>query len=278
MNRSLTHVVVIIAFVAACLFRLSAEAAETEDAVLKKVGKSLSKDASSDEMAVSAESLFEDSERMLYFGRRDSKGIGYSFVESMTTKLLEDRQWFSHYQEQEEWENCNPGEMADFAFYKGKIMRVRDIKREIAMKTVSGAAADTFEQTPLGSKIKKIEDKVSRYLTMEYSKSATRETASLYLPGELTPERMNEEKEYAVSMSALFYADPDTLNGDISFEVKAQYFGTKASTLLDLGKRQVSLDIGNTTLNESIGFMLGLSIAQRFTGETQTAIHISSEF
>lgn len=76
--------------------------------------------------------------------------------------------------------------------------------------------------------------------------------------GELSHERMNDEKEYAINLSAFFYADPDTLNGYIPLEMKAQYYETKKNRfsftgLYALYNEQGFSDFDGSHLKHAIG-------------------------
>lgn len=200
------------------------------------------------------------SENIIHFGDVRGKGAGHHLVKALTKRLFEDKSWLTAYNESHLFHRSYDylPDVYDFSLYKGEVRDVNYIKRDIAIRVVSDAIAETFEDTPLGEKIKRVEEAISKFLVTEYSKATSEKEARLYVPGQQMSEKMEGEKDYAITFSPLFDLDSDSLKGDISFNLNIYYYGTIADTVYGLKSRELNLNMTNEELNKYVGVDFGL--------------------
>ncbi len=150
-------------------------------------------------------------------------------------------------------DEIGPSELTGFAIYEDELEEIEYIRRDIAVNTLSHALAKTLEQTELGKKIKYMEKRITDYLKMEYSKSVFDESGTFYLPGKVSPEISDEEKEYSFSFSSSFHVDSDSLSPEPSVRFAADFHDFLASLLYDFSNNEASLIFENRRLSTMMG-------------------------
>lgn len=217
----------------------------------------------------------------IYFGRVNDRGIGYQFVEAMTIRLLENRHWVVRLNDSRFYENeVYLPEASRFDIYDGEFRDYYTIRRNVAVDTVSSALSDTFEKTPVGSFLKELEQEITSMFTMEYSRIKGEKEARFYLPGRMTPEKMKKEKEYHVKLSSLFYLDSDTINGEFSIEMDAGYKSFQLLSLYDIGKKELTISMTDTSLCAFLGMDMDLQFTHTRSAPAETTgiVRISLSF
>lgn len=221
------------------------------------------------------------SEKLIHFGDVRGRGAGSHLIRALSKKLFENKAWLTTYNESHLFYRSYDylPDVYDFSIYKGEVRDINYIRRDIAIRTVSEALAETFEKTPLGEKVKRIEEDISRFFITEYSKSRNEKEARLYLPGRSVSEKIKGEKEYSVMFSPLFDIDSESLDGEISFDLSAYYHSTLAKMIYNTDTRELTLDVTNDSLNKYMGIEFGFSSAyyepeQEISGQ----LKISYEF
>ncbi len=152
---------------------------------------------------------------------------------------------------------------AETEFYEKKddsIIDDRDIRREIGMCAGVSAFRETIKNTPLGINIERIAKKISKYLTVEYSKGLDQLEPVLYLPGELNPCKKNAEKDYYLSLSTSFDPDSDLVKGNLPIELRFGYSGFSANTVYDIGTQKLSVNLYQKELTTFPGVNFGISL------------------
>ena len=183
----------------------------------------------------------------VYAVESQSKGLGFHFIEAMTLKLIENRFWITAVQASDFYVELDYlPVISGFAVYRNKIKNIDYIKRDIAIRSVSGAVTTTIEQTPLGQRFKKIEKKVSSYLKVEYSKATSASKGHFYLPGDEVP--ASSPKDYAITFNSSLYTSADSLEGAFKFKLNMEYHRITMALLYDCGEHELNLSISNLNL------------------------------
>lgn len=186
-------------------------------------------------------------------GGLEKKGLGDVLLESLSRKLLENRKFliyndvFRHIPDPIEFEKNN------FDIYNHKMKDIYSIRQDIINRSIVNSFNDAFKKTPLGKKIKNFGDRLSRYFIIEYSKGDSDDKGHFYFPGKLSVKKMNEEKEYKISLSPSIYQKPNSLKEDFSLGIRSNFRGTKINTFYGLHKKIFGLDIESKELNSYLG-------------------------
>ncbi len=219
------------------------------------------------------------SERTITFGRMEGYGLGHQFFEILSDRMFENKSAITSIDEANlYWDKGYLTEKDHFMLYNDDVEDLYFVKRDIAMRTISGALAETFEKTPLGKKVKHYEEKVSRYFSVEFSKGVDEEAATFYMPGELTRERAGQKKEYAVTLTTVFHADVDSVEGNFSTELSAQYHETVAFAEYDFGNQDFECTVQNNIINSFLGVDVGLSFISNNDHDAAGLLKFSKAF
>jgi hypothetical protein len=222
------------------------------------------------------ESLTSDIEDgTIYFGKIKDKGVGYHFIESLSADVLKNRILLKH---ADECDNEISYERNRFDLYDDEMKEIDSIRHEIAVEAISNATADTFEKTPLGKRVKELEDIITSFFKIEYSKGITDKTAKLYLPGQMRKDQLDEEKEYNFTLSSFMYTDADSLKGNFTAEMAINYYTTEASLYYDFGKDKFAMNLTNGKINDMLGMDIGLMLIDEKNGETRGLVKLTMNF
>jgi hypothetical protein len=222
------------------------------------------------------ESLTSDiDDGSIYFGKMKDKGVGYRFVESLSADMLKNRILLKH---ADECDNEQSFEKNRFDIYDDEMMEIDSIRHDIAVEAISNATADTFEKTPIGKRVRELEDIVTSFFKIEYSKGITDKSGQLYLPGQVKKNPSEEEKDYNFTLSSFMYTDSDSFKGNFTAEMAIDYYTTEASLYYDFGKDKFAMSLTNEKINEKIGMDLGLMLIDEKEGETRGLIKLSMNF
>ncbi|MGE0087659.1 MAG: hypothetical protein AB7S75_24880 [Desulfococcaceae bacterium] len=152
-----------------------------------------------------------------------------------------------------------PSEITGFAIYEDELEEIEYIRRDIAVNTLSHALARTLEQTSLGKRIKDMEKRITDYMKMEYSKNIFDQSGTFYLPGQVSPEISDEDKEYSFSFSSSFHVDSDSLSPELTVRAVGDFHDFLANLLYDFSNNEASLIFENRTLNSLLGAKTALA-------------------
>lgn len=193
------------------------------------------------------------SDRTIYIrgGRTDGNSVANQFIENITMDLLDDITNLNSI-ESTRYYNVSESfvtEINQYAMFDGEIREVNYIRRRKATGAVLNSVIDYFSTTPLYHNLKSVEDTISKYFFIEYSRGISSTKGSLYLPGQALPSKQNNDQLYKITLSTLFYSSTDTYKGYYSVELKFNYMLTEACTLYDFGKNEVKFRLKNEQLN-----------------------------
>jgi len=194
-----------------------------------------------------------------------SSGIVFRYLNVFANELAEDNSsiWNNESRFQDNTRRpLQANWMYSYVILNGEKKQVRDIMSEQAMAAGCRAFAGVFNTTRLGKKIKKIEQKISKYFVVEFSKNKSDEIATFYAPGELDLSERKADKEYAVSLSSSFYTDTDSINGDYSLELDAFYHDYRLFTEYNVSSKKTKFLVENSALNSLLGASASLSMVK----------------
>ncbi len=202
---------------------------------------------------------------------KETQGFEYQFVESFLNKILNDYDWqfiasisgSQYYDEPQMYETED----------------INYIKRNIVFRAACSTFNDIFKQSPLGKKIIKIEQKISRNLTIEYSKGVSTDKASFYLPGQLSSKTIRKEKSYKVSLSPIFNMDTNSLSVHSAIKFGSVFNDTLTEAVYDFRDQELDCSIGSRELNDYIGAKLSLGfIYEKYNATSSMIMKLSKDF
>ncbi|MBT3311667.1 MAG: hypothetical protein HN379_06705 [Desulfobacteraceae bacterium] len=210
----------------------------------------------------------------------DVNKIQTLYIEFLSRKLLKDKLWLKVNDDPVKYINKEPllYNKKHYLIYKGEIKDTDYAKKDVIARSVWSSIGEVFNLTPVGKKLKKIEQTVSKYFKMEYSKGALDEEGSFFLPGQLTMDKINEKKDYRVSLGSFFYTNPDSFDGEFSLELDIDYYSMEANTSYDFGNNSFIFEMQNEDLNFIIGMNIGFAFSYDEESETSSFLNFSFEF
>jgi len=213
----------------------------------------------------------------------ETQGFEYQFVESFLNKISNDYDWqfIASISGSQYYDEPQMYETEQFAIFNGELKDINYIKRNIVFRAACSTFNDIFEQSLLGKKIIKIEQKISRNLTIEYIKGVSTDKASFYLPGQLPSKTIREEKSYKVSLSPIFYMDTNSLSvhSAIKFKFDSVFHDTLTEAVYDFRDQELACSIGSRELNDYIGAKLSLGfIYEKYNATSSMIMKLSKDF
>ncbi len=206
--------------------------------------------------------------------------LGSFFLQSLDQRLLKNSSMRLYRDERINYSENNIFlyDKYHFGLYKGEIRDNDYIKRDIAMRAVWSAFGDIMSETPLGQKLNNIEARLSNYFTVELSKSLSEGKNELLLPGQVSFAKSKEVKEYYISLCSFFYTDPDSLEGNFTFELKTGYYSTRANSIYDSGKKKLTVKLFDDDLNSYLDMETNIIFNHEHKTETQWLLALSVTF
>jgi hypothetical protein len=210
----------------------------------------------------------------------DVNKIQTLYIEFLSRKLLKDKLWLKVIDDPVKYLNKEPllYNSKYSSIYKGEIKDTDYAKKDVIARSVWSSLGEVFNLTPLGKKLKKIEQTISNYFKMEYSKGTLDDKGSFYLPGQLTIDKINEEKDYRVSLGSFFYTNADSFDGEFSLELNIDYYSMEANTSYNFGNDSFILEMQNEDLNFIMGMNIGFAFSYDEEHEASSFVNFSFEF
>lgn len=170
--------------------------------------------------------------------------------------------------------------VSEFAWHEGEFREVDEVRRDVVVNLVAGAAVDTLEKTGAGRFVRTLEAAVERYMTLAYRKSVFEERGRYFLPGQIAPERNPQTDALAVTAVTRLHVDSDDLAPDFTFAVLADYFHYRFRGAFNPTKGEAGLFLMNETFDRVFGIRAGIGIAyDRDEGdEVAGAVTVSGDF
>ncbi len=212
---------------------------------------------------------------------KEAEGFEYQFVESLLNKISNDYDWqfIASISGSQYYDEPQMYETEQFAIFNGELEDINYIKRNIVFRAACSTFNDIFKQSPLGKKIIKIEQKISRNLTIEYSKGVSTDKASFYLPGQLSSKTIRVKKSYKISLSPIFYMDTNSLNVHSAIKFGWVFRDTRTEAVYDFSDQELACDIGSMELNEYLGAKLSLGFFyEKYDANSGMIMEFSKDF
>ena len=165
-----------------------------------------------------------------------------------------------------------PEMVSEFTWYDGDFREVAEVRRELAVNLVSGAAADTLEKTAPGRWVRALEAAVERYSRVSYRRPEGAEAGHFLLPGQVRPENPAAEDPVAVTAGARLHLDSDDLAPEVTFTVLADYFGYRCRFLMNPLQGEAGLFLAAEALDRLFGLRAGLGLSFDRAGEEENAL------
>jgi|GEM_PF-6661905 len=243
------------------------------------VAKSSYKDEKTETSKVSHSKQEPEVCRTIHFGalNNDTDRVSYQFIRTLSSKLSENIECLLLFGGESNLNLSMSSHLSDenrYIIYKGENIDINTIKRELAKKAFCSSLAHTFEKTRLGKKTKEIEEKISKYFFIEFSKDYEGKT-DFHLPGQAEPSVLKEEKAYKVSLSSSFCTDIDSLHGSYTLNSDASYYNYRMNSEYNFGNGKMVLSLGNKYLNSLFGATIGISIVKNRGEPASGIINIS---
>jgi hypothetical protein len=175
-----------------------------------------------------------------------------------------------------------PEMVSEFAWHDGDFREVEEVRRDLVVNLVSGAAADTLEKTAPGRWVRALEAVVDRYSRVSYRRAKGAEAGHFLLPGQIGPKDAAAEDPVAVTASARLHLDSGDLTPEATFTVLADYFGYRCRFLMNPTQGEAGLFFASETLERLFGLRTGLGLSydrEAEEGETLAGVvRISGDF
>lgn len=164
-------------------------------------------------------------------------------------------------------------------FYQMEMEKTRSIRNKIALQAAWDALGSIFNQTDIGQKVAKIEQKFSQYLVFEFSKNKDTGIANMHLPGDIkTAKKKETQNEYRFSLAPIFFTGSESLMGHVSIEIGLDYYATKSISAYNIDEKEYSFNIENNNINALLGLNISAAILHKADSYTKGLVKISVTF
>lgn len=175
-----------------------------------------------------------------------------------------------------------PEMVSEFTWHDGDFREVEEVRRDLVVNLVSGAAADTFEKTAPGRWVRALEAAVDRYSRVSYRRAEGADSGHFLFPGQAGPENPGAKEPVAVTASARLHLDSGDLAPEATVTVLADYFDYRCRFLMNPMQGEAGLFFASETLERRFGLRTGLGLSfDRAADEGETlagVVRISGDF
>jgi len=175
-----------------------------------------------------------------------------------------------------------PEMVSEFAWYEWDFREVAEVRRELVVNLVSGAAADTLEKTAPGRWVRALEAVVERYSRVSYRRAEGAPAGRFFLPGQTVPSYAEAKDPVAVTAGVRLRLDSDDLSPEATLVVLADYFGYRCRFMMNPVQGEAGVFLVGETLERLFGLRTGLGLAYDREGEegetVAGVVRISGDF
>ncbi|MDY6904826.1 MAG: hypothetical protein SWH61_09070 [Thermodesulfobacteriota bacterium] len=198
----------------------------------------------------------------IYYNK-ENHGIVSRYLKALSLELVENSSWYvADYDESNKYvdSDARASWMYQEMLIGGEKVSVARLMRDQAVAASCRAAAETFNATRLGRRIKALEKVLSSYFMIEFSKGKDEAAAHLHLPGDTSMPVETAEKAYGISLGSSFYSSTDSLEGKYALEVEAVYHSCTLNAQYDVGSDKTGFLFENRILNKALGINASLAM------------------